>query len=88
MDFTAYNGKTITDEMLEEMAAEYEEGTWSGHGKVRAGRPRVYNEEMETISFRIPKSRLAAIERVAGERGESRSEFLREAVDSALLACG
>lgn len=53
-----------------------------------SGRPRVYDEDMETVSFRLPKSRIFAIGAVAESRGESRSEFIREAIDAALLACG
>ena len=86
MGYKAENGKTITDEMLDRMAEEYERGTWSGHGRVAQGRPRIYDEDMETVSFRIPKSRIAAIEAVAEKRGESKSEFFRGAIDAALLA--
>ncbi len=53
-----------------------------------SGRPRVYDEDMETVSFRLPRSRIFAIGAVAESRGESRSEFIREAIDAALLACG
>ena len=38
-----------------------------------------------TVSFRIPKSRIAAIEADAKKRGESKPEFFRGAVDRALL---
>ena len=86
MEYRAENGAIVTDEMLDRMAEEYENGTWSGHGKVAQGRPRIYDEDMETVSFRIPKSRIAAIEVVAKKRGESKSEFFREAIDMALLA--
>ena len=40
---------------------------------------------METVSFRLPKSRIAAVEAVAKRRGESKSDFYRKAVDRALL---
>ena len=85
MEYRSENGTVVTDEMLDRMAEEYENGTWSGHGKVVQGRPRIYDEDMETVSFRIPKSRVAAIEAVAKKRGESKSEFFREAIDMALL---
>ena len=86
MEYTTETGAKINDEMLDEMAREYEEGTWSGHGKVSAGRPRIYDEDMETVSFRLPKSRIIAIARIAEQRGESKSDFFREAIDAALLA--
>jgi metal-responsive CopG/Arc/MetJ family transcriptional regulator len=46
----------------------------------------VFDEELETISFRIPKSRVEEIDRSARERGESRSQFLRRTIDQALPA--
>lgn len=86
MTYRAIDGTVLTDELLDAMAQEYEEGTWSGHGEITPGRPRMYDEDMETVSFRLPKSRVAAIEAVAKRRGESKSEFFRQAVDQALLA--
>jgi hypothetical protein len=77
----------VTDRQLDSMAEEYENGTWKGRvGTVRPGRPRVFDEELETISFRIPKSRVQEIDRSARERGESRSQFLRRTIDQALPA--
>ena len=86
MEYKAEDGNILTDAMLEEMAKEYEEGTWSGHGKISKGRPRIYDEDMETVSFRIPKSRVAAIAKIAKRKGESKSDFIRDAIDKALLA--
>lgn len=86
MEYRTESGELITDAMLDAMAEEYENGSWSGHGKVALGRPRIYDEDMETVSFRIPKSRIAAVEAVAKRRGETKSEFFREAIDMALLA--
>lgn len=77
----------VTDEQLNRMAAEYESGSWEGGvGTIVPGRPRIYDEEMETISFRLPKSRVNAIDAKARRNGETRSQFLRQAVDDALLA--
>ncbi|HBT95613.1 MAG TPA: toxin-antitoxin system antitoxin subunit [Coriobacteriia bacterium] len=77
----------VTEEQLDAWAKEYEEGTWKGRlGEVTMGRPRIYDEDLETISFRLPVSRINAIEAVTTRKGKSRSEFLREAVDMALIA--
>lgn len=77
----------VTDRQLDTMAEEYENGTWKGHvGAIRPGRPRVFDEELETISFRIPKSRVQEIDRRAKACGESRSQFLRRTIDQALPA--
>ena len=86
MTYIAENGVGLTDEMLNAMAAEYENGSWHGIGKISAGRPRVFNEEMETVSFRIPKSRVAAIEAAAQRTGETKSDLFRSAVDRLLLS--
>ena len=68
MKFEADNGKIITDEAFDKMAKGYETGTWSGHGEISMGRPKLYNEDLETVSFRLPKSRILAIEAIARMR--------------------
>ncbi|MCI1222994.1 MAG: ribbon-helix-helix domain-containing protein [Bifidobacterium subtile] len=79
----------VTDQQLDRMAAEYEDGDWNGTvGQITPGRPRIYDEELETVSFRLPKSRLKTIDADAKAKGESRSQFLRHAIDQALLASG
>ena len=53
MERIARDGTALTDELLDEMAKEYEAGTWEGPlGEVVMGRPRLFDEELETVSFR------------------------------------
>ena len=85
MEFKDRSGEVITDERFDAMAEEYEAGTWDGIGEITMGRPKLYDEDLETVSFRLPKSRIAAVEAVAKRRGESKSDFYRKAVDRALL---
>lgn len=85
MEFKDRSGEVITDERFDAMAEEYEAGTWGGIGEITMGRPKLYDEDLETVSFRLPKSRIAAVEAVAKRRGESKSDFYRKAVDRALL---
>ena len=85
MEFKDRSGEVITDEHFDAMAEEYEAGTWGGIGEITMGRPKLYDEDLETVSFRLPKSRIAAVEAVAKRRGESKSDFYRKAVDRALL---
>ena len=85
MEFKDRSGEVITDERFDAMAEEYEAGTWGGVGEITMGRPKLYDENLETVSFRLPKSRIAAVEAVAKRRGESKSDFYRKAVDRALL---
>ena len=88
MELKDKNGKAVTDERFDAMAEEYETGTWHGIGEITMGRPKLYDEDLETVSFRLPKSRIAAVEAVARRRGESKSDFYRRAVDRALLLAG
>ena len=85
MGFEADNGTVLTDEMLDKRAEEYEDGTWSGHGEVTMGRPRLYDEDMGTVSFRLPCSRIRVVEAAAKRQGESKSDFFRRAIDRELL---
>lgn len=86
MEFETESGAVVTDEMLDKMAEEYENGTWSGHEDVATGRPKLYDEDMATVSFRLPCSRIRAVDAVAKRRGMRKSDFFREAIDKALLA--
>jgi predicted DNA binding CopG/RHH family protein len=76
----------VTDERLDAWAAEYENESWEGmkFGKIIQGRPRLYNEELKTITVKVPASRIAAIQDAANKSGMSRSEFLRQAIDNEL----
>lgn len=74
----------IAGETLDNMAEEYENGTWTGHGEIMMGRPKLYDEDMETVSFRLPRSRIIAVEAAAKRRGETKSDFFRKAIDQAL----
>jgi len=86
MSITTDTGVVLTDDMLDKMAEEYESGTWEGRlGKVSVGRPPLSNEEMVSITFKVPKSRAVSIESKAKERGETRSQYLRDVVDRALM---
>lgn len=85
MEHRADDGTVLTDEMLDKMAEEYEKGTWHGHGEVVMGRPKLYDEDMETVSFRLPRSRIRAVEAAAKQRGESKSDFFRKAIDRELM---
>jgi len=80
------NGKEVSDETFDAWAEEYEKGAWTGHlSKVRMGRPRISDEDLVTITFRVPKSRVPALEAAAKRKGETRSEYLRGLVDRAII---
>lgn len=85
MEYIAKNETALTDNMLDEMAQEHERGTWQGTlGTVTMGLTKLYDEELETILFRLPKSCIAAIGEAAKRCGEIKSAFLRAAVEQHL----
>ncbi|MCI9129318.1 MAG: ribbon-helix-helix protein, CopG family [Eggerthellaceae bacterium] len=88
MNYETENGVILTDDQLEKMAAEYESGEWEGHlENVVMGVPKADDaDELTVVSFRLPKSRVAAIDATIANRGMSKSEFYRQAVDRELLA--
>ena len=86
MDVKAENGQVITDEMLDEMAKKYEDGTWGGKlGKLVVGRPSLADEEVKSVSFRLPVSKIAVMDARAEAKGKTRSEFIRETIESELV---
>lgn len=89
MAFKTASGRALSDADLDAMAAEYEQGSWSEpESKVSPGRPKLYEEDMETVSFRLPRSRVDAVEAAAKREGISKSEFYRRAIDKELLSLG
>jgi hypothetical protein len=88
MGYKKKDGTVITDEWMDALAEAAEKDRLPGavlSTETHAGRPRMYgDDELKTISFRLPLSRISAIERAAKHKGKSRSDFLRDAVDKAL----
>ena len=81
-DITRADGKVITDDMFDELAKEYEDGSFEGRfGKAIRGRPRISVDKGVAVGFRIPQSMIAALDQRAAENGETRSELLRRLVE-------
>ena len=78
----------VTADELDKRAAEYESTAWENmsFGEIIQGRPKLYDEELKTITVKVPASRVTAIQNVADKRGVSRSEFIRQAIDNELIA--
>ncbi|MDR1082845.1 MAG: ribbon-helix-helix protein, CopG family [Coriobacteriales bacterium] len=87
MNVQTKNGVLLTEEMIEELAAAYESGDWPGvaTGEIVMGRPRLAEEEVRTVTFKLPVSKIVALDKKAKSRTATRSEALREAVDGYLL---
>ncbi|NHM14626.1 ribbon-helix-helix domain-containing protein [Xiamenia xianingshaonis] len=77
----------LTEEEVERIVSKVESGDLSDFdpSKTMKGRP-MEQDPMETISFKIPRSRVKAVNRMAKEAGISRSEFVRRAIDNELIA--
>jgi len=80
----------VTEDQLTAEAAEYEDGLWdeSSFGQPTPGRPRLYDEDMQTVTLRLPRSRIVAVEEAASRLGQTRSQFMREAIDARLVIVG
>ena len=87
MDIKTKNGVVITDEMFERLASAYESGDWPGKatGEIVYGRPRIAEEESRTVTFRLPVSKIVALDKAALAHNTTRSEALREAVEGYLV---
>ncbi len=90
MDYKMKGGATLTDADFERMASEAAAGQYPGTPGtwvVRPqGRPTLCDEELVTIAFKVPRSQRDALDRQAASRHETRSQFMRNALDRALAA--
>ncbi len=85
MTYRTAKGTLLTDELLDEWAEACERGEYPGTpGKIVVGRPRISAEDLATITFKLPKSQVAALDETAKRAGETRSQFLRSLVNDAL----
>ncbi|WP_101721801.1 ribbon-helix-helix domain-containing protein [Eggerthella timonensis] len=79
------DGIEITDELVEQWAAPWERGEIPGTpGKIVVGRPRISTEDLATVTFKLPKSQVDALDETAKRAGETRSQFLRALVAEAI----
>ncbi|MCL2655058.1 MAG: ribbon-helix-helix protein, CopG family [Coriobacteriia bacterium] len=85
MEYKTASGQILTEDYIRQMDKECETGDWYSDQPVVMGRPKLYDEDLETVSFRLPKSRIAAVEAVSKKIGKSKSEFFRQAIDQALI---
>ena len=75
----------LAADQIESIAQEFENGTWKGPvRRVPIGRPRIFDEELVTVSFRMPKSRALALRQLAQKLGRSRSTLIRSTLEDLL----
>ena len=83
MEYRLKSGRVITDEEIELLSRQIEQGELPGGwtGEVTRGRPRISQERLVTVPVRFPESVVAQIDKVSGNR----SDFIRKAVAAYLL---
>lgn len=88
MEHKLSNGYVLTDGEIEIRSAEWERDQWEGPLiPIAIGRPRLQDaEDSVVVSFRLPRSCAEAVEIASADRGLSKSEFYRQAVDHELEA--
>ncbi|MDR0500237.1 MAG: ribbon-helix-helix domain-containing protein [Coriobacteriales bacterium] len=82
--FVTSHGAKISDDLFDELADGFESGEWPGHTTVVLGRPKLANENIRPITFRLPESKILELDARAKMMGKSRSEAVRLALDQFL----
>ena len=75
----------VTEEELDELAEQYENGTWPEGRTVLLGRPRISDEDLVSVTIKLPKTQLEAIDSEARREGQSRSAYMRELLRVAMM---
>ena len=84
MDYKKKDGTFVSEEWMDAVAEAAEADELRG-AVVAMQDHREQEEDFAAVSIEFSKSRLTAIEKAAERIGESRSDFIRNAVDKALL---
>ena len=76
----------VTEEQLDARAEEYENDTWDAThlGKPVMGRPSIADEEVRPVTFRLPVSKIIALDDRADKNNRTRSDELRAIIDQYL----
>ena len=87
-EYKMRGGVTLTEADFERLAAEAEAGKYPGtpgEWVVRPqGRPRIAEEELVVVTCKVTRSQRDAMDRKAEQRGETRSEWMRDTFVAAL----
>lgn len=84
----------MTQEEIEQLKRDgdaYGRGEWpeAESVSVRYGRPPLFeDDELVSVTFKVGRSQLEMVDKTARERGCSRSDFLRRAVEEELARSG
>ncbi len=87
-EYVTKSGATLTDDDFERMAEEAERGEYPGvvgTWLIRPqGRPRISEEELVTIAFKVPRSERDELDRRAASLSLTRSQFMRDTLEQIL----
>ena len=78
----------VTAKQLDTWADEYESNDWSHMrfgDEIIIGRPKVADEPLDSITVKVPHSRAVAIKRLQEEKGITKSDFVRCAIEHELM---
>ena len=85
MEIKTINGVELTDEMMDQIAEAFERGEWPGtESRILRGRPLMLGEELQSVTFKVPVRKVAALDRKAAKLDMSRSDYLRNLLDKDL----
>lgn len=88
MQYTTKSGYVLTEEMIDELAEAAARGDYPGKpGKIIVapqGRPKLCDEDLVTIAFKVPRSIRDRLDKQVARNGETRSQFLRDTLERAL----
>lgn len=86
LDVVAEDGTRVTGGMVEAWEGAYGSGHlpegYEVDGPVHAGRPKLYDGEMSTMTIRVPKAEKDRLTREAKRRGVSLSSYVREVLEA------
>ncbi|MBW3094358.1 CopG family transcriptional regulator [Bifidobacterium sp. 64T4] len=88
MEYKLKGGVTLGDDDFERMSDQAAKGDYPGapgEWVVRPqGRPALSDEELVSITFKVPRSQRDALDAKAESCGKTRSQFMREALNKEL----
>lgn len=88
MKYELNDGTVVAEEYFEQLSEKAAQGDYPGapgEWIVRPqGRPRLAEEDLVTIAFKVPRSQREALDERASQRNETRSQFMREVLLAAL----
>ncbi len=70
----------VSEEQLDDMAKPFEGGEWPEGKTTLLGRPRLADEEVRTVTFKLPVSLIQKLDELAKKQGCTRSDTIRKAV--------